>query len=234
MDISSLKLLHFLKDNGGLHNKTSIAPLVDELFPEGLNFSESQYKLKPLFHVIASLEKDGFIKNLENPSPNGNSYTWDTKKSIQMELTTTGDSYLKDNLHKETEFEVNRLTIDGHELTQMVHKSVIDTNRKMVDIAKEQAESNSVIATNSAIQTGILDRQKWVLWATVFIAACSALISYFNYHTTASNSQSTQELKGINKRIDTLQKELLQIKTASRATPKNVSSYHPPQNRVKH
>jgi len=128
MNLDSLKLLEYLKDNGGLHNKISIAPLMDELFPAPLQFYEFQYQPKPVWRVLSTLETDGLIKNLEIPSPNGSSYTWDIAKNVQMELTTAGDNYLRDNLHKETEFEVNKLTLDSHELTQMVHKSVIDTN----------------------------------------------------------------------------------------------------------
>ena len=158
--IDSSKLLKFLKENNGLHRKISIATLVDELFPNGMSFDESQYKLRWLYRLIANMENDKLVKDVDFPSPNGSAYTWEIKKNIQMELTTAGDNYLNEKMHREAEFEVNKLAIDGYELTQMVHKSVIDTNRKMLDIARDQADTNSIVAHNSTIQTGILDRQK--------------------------------------------------------------------------
>ncbi|MGN6398522.1 MAG: hypothetical protein ACTHMI_23340 [Mucilaginibacter sp.] len=75
--------------------------------------------------------------------------------------------------------------------------------------------SNDIISENSTIQTGILRRQKWVLWSSVIIAACSALIAYLSYRKDGPNNQLKQELKNTNQRIDSIRKELFQKATDS-------------------
>ncbi|MDO3627117.1 hypothetical protein [Mucilaginibacter sp. BT774] len=172
-EITSLELLQFLKKNGGLHKKISISNLIDQWYPTPLLFYETQFKLTPLYRLIGTLELEGFIKNVDKPNPNGNTYTWNVQKNFQMALTIAGDEYLKDNLHKEAEFEVNKLTIDSHDLTEMVHKSVIDTNRKMIEISKEQAISNDIIATNSRRQADFSKFQTWIAAFTGLFILCT-------------------------------------------------------------
>jgi len=178
-EVDSIKLLQFLKNNGGLHHKISITTLVDELFPNTIDFNGSQWQLKPLTGVIGTLESEGLIKNVEIPSPNGNSYTWDIKKNIQMELTTKGDNYLKDNLANATELEVNKLTIDSHPLTQQLNRSVIDTNERMVNISDRQAITNELIATNSTRQANFSKYQTWIGAITGVFILGSLVVAFF-------------------------------------------------------
>jgi len=165
IEVDSLKLLQFLKDNGGLHHKISISALMDIWYPTPIDFSGSQYQLKQLYALLNTLEKDNLIKNIDIPSPNGSSYTWDIKKNIQVELTTAGDHYLKNNITNQAELEVNKLIIDSHPLTIQLNKSVINTNSKMLEISNAQAITNETIATNSTRQANF---SKWQTWIGAF------------------------------------------------------------------
>jgi hypothetical protein len=213
MEIDSLKLLQYLKDNKGLHNKISISPLVDELFPTPLDFSESQYKIRPLYRLIGTLETEGLIKNIELPSPNGSTYTWDIKKNIQMELTTSGDKYLTDSLQKETQFEVSKLALDDHELTQMVHKSVIDTNRKTIDILNEQAQSNDTIAINSTRQANFSKYQTWIALGTGIFILGSLAVALFTILRDNRIDTLNLELRHKDSTIHIARKDIIRLQS---------------------
>jgi len=222
MNLTSLDILQFLKDNKGLDNKISIAALVGNEFPNGMNFEEAQYIMKPIYRLLASLETEEFIKNLDLPSPNGNSYTWDIKKNIQMELTAKGDNYLRDNLHKEAEFEASKLAIEDHQLNQMVNKLAIENNRRMLDVAIDQAASNSIVAANTTTQTRYMGRQTIALVVTAAFALGALIISYKScsiaqatYERDTSKSQLEQLVKRLRKDSSILQNRISQIKTDS-------------------
>jgi len=222
MNLTSLDVLQFLKDNNGLHNRISIAQLVDKEFPSGMSFDEAQYQLKPLYRLLAALETEEFVKNLEFPSPNGSTYTWEIKKNILMELTAKGDAYLRDNLHNEAEFQARKSSIEDHQLNQEFNKFLIENNRRMLDVAIDQAASSSTVAANTTLQTRFMKKQTNALLVTAVFALGALIISYKScaisrdaYNRDTSKSRLEQSVKKLQIDTSKLHKRLIQIKIDS-------------------
>ncbi|HVS92530.1 MAG TPA: hypothetical protein VHE59_10880 [Mucilaginibacter sp.] len=227
--IESFKLLDYLKKNGGLHNKISIAKLIDEYVTIPPDFNGYPLMLSPLYRLMAKLEKDGLIEYAALPSPNGSTYTWETVKNIFIELTTKGDDYLKENLRHDMEFRVNQLLLDSNQLAQEVNesviatnKSIVDTNTSMVSIAQSQATSNGTIASNTTSQTRFIRKQTKALYVTAIFALGALLISYRScsiaqatYDRDTSKSQLEQSVKRLQIDTSKLSKRLIQIKIDS-------------------
>jgi hypothetical protein len=69
MEVDAFKLLNYLKESNGLHNKISIAPLIDELVPNPLDFYNYRLVMKPLYLLLHKLQDtDSFISYDQPPS----------------------------------------------------------------------------------------------------------------------------------------------------------------------
>ncbi|SHN13718.1 hypothetical protein [Mucilaginibacter sp. OK098] len=225
MDLDYFEVLEYLKVNDGLNKMVSIEPLIDKAVPNAPSFDEWMHTaMKQVNKVLFKLEEDKCIKVADRASPNGSTYSWSIVKAISAELTQEGNSTINKHIQDKTNQKLNQALLDSHSSTMTtnesvreVNKSVIDTNNSMLTISTEQSAANKIIATNSTTQTTILNNQKWILWASVAVAFCSAFISYLNYRKDVPNSQLIQELKVTNKRIDSLSHKLSKTKIDSSA-----------------
>ncbi len=149
MDLDYFEVLDFLMYNNGLNSPTSIAPLITKIIPIAPSFMEfgstAMYQIRRILH---KLEKDGCIVIKQTPSPNGNSYDWETAKVIVVELTHEGVSKLEQRSANELTKKVNVSIYETNESVKATNKSLVDTNTKMVYISTKQNDINETIAHN--------------------------------------------------------------------------------------
>jgi len=206
----------------GLENKQEINDLLNSLFPIPTNVPEHEFNGER-WYLIRFLErinkvdspynsraKDGYIKFEPVFLNNVNDFRSKPDKwfNQQFKASITEDG-LKE-LARQKEF--NEQSLVSKSIIETNH-SVKETNKSILEISDKQAASNETIATNSKSQTDILRNQRWILYVSVFISICSVLVSYLTYKKDVPNNQLKQELKTTNRRLDTIQRELFQIKS---------------------
>jgi len=205
MEDPYIEILDYLYKQG-INNTVDIYFLLNKKFTKETNFGYLR-RTDQIDLFLKKIKEDSYLEYTISPA-DFKTQNENIDLTILAHITVTGFQFLN-NVRRD--------------------KSTLETNNSMVTIAKEQSSTNKIIAGNSTIQTNILNRQKWILWATVGVAACSAFIAYLSYQKDVPNNLLPQELKVINKRIDTLQHMLPQTKsysspvtTAKKTLPKNL------------
>lgn len=225
-DPKLISILEYLQSHG-LENKQDISDFINQLFPVPENVPEYEFNnersylirflegINKIDSVYQAQAKDGYIKFDSIILNNINDFRSIPSKWFNQQFKASiTESGLKE-LVRQKEF--NEQSLVSKSIIETNH-SVQESNRSIVGISDRQAASNEIIAINSGTQTDILRSQRWILYASVFISVCSVLVSYLTYRKDVPNNRLQRELKMTNQRLDTIQRELFQIKKNSFST----------------
>lgn len=205
MDKNILAVLSFLKPFG-FTSIVNIAPKLNEIFPCDSQHDDSNWNVvkRNVIYFVDALETDGLIaadkaqiQNIGDVRDKHSLTQWFGFRGFEASITLKG-------LHELSQAEGLKMQNELNESIIKTNTSVQETNHSVIGISEKQVEINTKMADNSTAQTTILNGQKYVLWASVFIAACSAFISYLTYKKDDPNNQLRQEIKATNQRIDTI------------------------------